>query len=86
MFFSSVVFELISLTNKGMITRIANRSHIGEVDGSLIGIAALGIIIGPILFGLLIDSINITNAYIVITAITLVSLFILIKERKHLKS
>ena len=81
-FFASVIFELISLTNKGMVARLADRTHLGETDGSLNGIAALGTIIGPILFGFLIDSLSLTKAYIIITSITFLALLIVVKTRK----
>jgi MFS family permease len=86
MFFSSAIFELIYLTNKGMITRIAERAHVGEVDGSLNGIAALGAVIGPVVFGLLFDVLGFAKAYMFMILIVILALIVLIKERKSLKN
>ncbi len=85
-FLSTTIFELIYLVNKGMISRIGNKTHIGEIDGSLNGIASIGAIIGPILFGLFTDILNISKSYLIISAIAIFSFFILIKGKKNLKS
>lgn len=85
MLIASMVFELLSLTNKGMIARLADRTHLGETDGSLNGISALGAIIGPIVFGFMIDSIGLSAAYLVIAIVSAFSLIILLKRMKHLK-
>ncbi len=85
MFFSSAIFELIYLTNKGMITRIAEREHIGEVDGSLNGIAALGAVVGPILFGFLVDIIGLSFSYLSMISLLAAALLVLAKEKNNLK-
>jgi MFS family permease len=74
MFISSIIFELVSLTNKGMVARFAERTHLGETDGSLNGISALGAIIGPVLFGLLLDLTTQTQAYLLIIFIAVIGL------------
>lgn len=84
MFLSSAVFELMSLTRRGMTAKIGKRSRLGEIDGSLNGVAALGAIVGPILFGFMIDKIGIGNSYLVIAGVTLISLIIYIGKRKVL--
>lgn len=85
-FFASAILELIYLTNKGMITRIADRTHLGEVDGSLNGISALGAIIGPIIFGLLIDLIGVKNAYFAIILMMFFASIIIFRGRKNFKN
>lgn len=87
MFASSLIFELMSLTNKGMMARFADRTHLGETDGSLNGIAALGAIIGPVLFGFLLDSISKFNAYLIISFIPLIALAVsFFGAKKYLKT
>jgi len=76
MFVSSMIFELISLTNKGILARFADRTHLGETDGSLNGISALGAIIGPLLFGFLLDSISPAKSYFIIIFIPVIALII----------
>src|SRR3989339_180276 len=76
MFLSSAIFELISLTNKGMIARFADRTHLGEIDGSLNGVSAVGAVVGPLLFGFLLDSISQPNAYLFIVSISAVALLV----------
>ncbi|MDP3966147.1 MAG: MFS transporter [archaeon] len=85
MLFSSAIFELLSLARRGLIARLGDRTHLGEIDGSLNGIAALGAILGPILFGLLIDLFGMKTGYTIIAGLTLVSLVVFIVKRKHLK-
>lgn len=76
MFVSSAIFELISLTNRGVLARFADRTHLGEIDSSLNGVSALGTIVGPPLFGFLLDSSGKTNSYMVIVFISVVALII----------
>jgi len=73
MFTASIIFELISLTNRGILARFADRTHLGEIDGSLNGFAALGAIVGPLLFGFLLDSTSIANSYFVIIIIAMIA-------------
>ncbi|HIG94656.1 MAG: Multidrug-efflux transporter, MFS transporter, DHA1 family, multidrug resistance protein [archaeon GW2011_AR13] len=84
-FLASTIFELLSLTNRGMLARFADRTHLGEIDGSLNGVAALGAIIGPALFGLSSDLIGLDKSYMIIIFILIIVLFVIIKGLKHLK-
>ncbi len=81
---ASTIFELIYLANYSVMVRISNRIHLGEVDGSLNFIGALGAVIGPILFGLLVDIINITIAYLTIIFMILALFCFICAKRKHL--
>ncbi len=76
MFVASTIFELVSLANRGVLARFADRAHLGEIDGSLNGIAALGTIVGPPMFGFLLDSVGKTDSYLVIVSIAVIALFI----------
>lgn len=82
MFFASTVFELIYLARKGTITRLADRTHLGEVDGSMNGVAALGAVIGPVAFGFLIDRIQMSFAYLFLTGLLVLSLGVVFSKRK----
>lgn len=84
-FIASTIFELMYLTNYHIMARIASRIHLGEVDGSLNLIGSLGAVIGPILFGFLVDNINLTNAYLIIIGITLLLFGFIYAKRKYLK-
>ncbi len=86
MFFASAIFELISLVNFGLIARLSDRAHLGEIDGSLNGIATIGAIIGPILFGFLSNSLTIGKSYFIIIFLSLVMLTIIIRGKKYLKT
>lgn len=86
LFFASAIFELIYLTNMGMIARLSDRTHLGEIDGSLNGIATVGAIIGPILFGLFTDLLNINNAYFILVFLSLIMFGLIFKGRKFLKT
>lgn len=84
-FLSSAVLELVSLTNKGMIARLADRAHLAEVDGSLSGISTIGAIVGPIIFGFLMDLYGIKNAYLAMIVITAIISLVIFKGRKNLR-
>ncbi len=84
-FFASCIFELFYLANKGVIARISERTHLGEVDGSLNSIGSLGAVAGPILFGLLIDIFNTMVAYSVIIAIILSLSVLIYFKREYLR-
>ena len=86
MFLASATFELISVTNRGMILRLSDKTHLGEIDGSLNGIASLGAIIGPVLFGLLTDLFSFNKAYLIMIITTIFVLFIIFKGRKNLET
>ncbi|NCN87191.1 MFS transporter [archaeon] len=63
MFFAGMTFELTSLTNKGFMARNSAYNKVGEVDSVLNGIGSLGSIIGPIVFGFLLDLLNPMHSY-----------------------
>lgn len=84
-FIASIIFELLSLTNKGMIARLADRTHLGETDSSLNGVSALGAIVGPLLFGFFVDSIGFSKAYFIIAVLLVVFSIVILKKIKHLK-
>ncbi|HLD55559.1 MAG TPA: MFS transporter, partial [Candidatus Nanoarchaeia archaeon] len=84
-FLASTIFELLSLTNRGMLARFADRTHLGEIDGSLNGVAALGAIIGPALFGLSSDLIGLDKSYMIIIFILIIVLFVIIKGLKNIR-
>jgi len=83
-FFASTLFELISLANKGMINRLADKTHLGEIDGSLNGIAASGAFIGPLLFGLLFDLFSLNIAYFVLILLTASFSFVILRRIKKI--
>ncbi|KKT81616.1 MAG: hypothetical protein A3B99_00635 [Candidatus Yanofskybacteria bacterium RIFCSPHIGHO2_02_FULL_44_12b] len=85
MFVSSGIFELLSLTNRGMIARFADRTHIGETDGSLNGISALGAMAGPVLFGFLLDVVGRGASYIVIITMPFIALAVIVFGDKYIR-
>ena len=84
-FLISSVFELFSLTNKGVIARITDPTHLGETDGSLNAIGSLGAVVGPIFFGLMIDHVSISAAYIAVVGGILLLSFLILKRGRYLK-
>ncbi|MEK6910537.1 MAG: MFS transporter [Nanoarchaeota archaeon] len=84
-FFTSLIFECFYLVNKGILARIADKTHLGEVDGSLNGFSTIGAILGPILFGIMIDKIGNIYAYSVISVITLILFCYAYINRKSLR-
>ncbi|MCR4327630.1 MAG: MFS transporter [Nanoarchaeota archaeon] len=84
MLISSGIFELLSLTRRGMTAKLGNRMKLGEIDGALNGVAALGAITGPILFGFFMDSLGMETSYLIISGIILISISVFILKRKHL--
>lgn len=84
-FIASTIFELFYLTNKGVMARITERTHLGEVDGSLNAIGALGAVIGPLIFGLLLDRISISAAYIAVIVTILILSILIYRKRDYLK-
>lgn len=85
-FIVSSVFELLSLTSRGVLARITERTHLGEVDGSLNAIASLGAVIGPVVFGLIADKMSVTVAYAVLIAVVLSLSILVYKGKHHLKN
>jgi MFS family permease len=85
-FTASLIFELTLLTNKGFVARFTDRTHLGEVDGSLNGVAALGAITGPVIFGLLVDIFSINKAYFAMALFAFVVFILIVRKRKILKS
>ena len=84
-FFASTTFELFYLTNKGVIARITERTHLGEVDGSLNAIGSAGAVIGPVIFGLLVDQLSVTAAYLAVIAMILVLSVFIYRGRHYLR-
>lgn len=84
-FMASSVFELFYLTNKGVIARITQPTHLGEVDGSLNAIGALGAVVGPIVFGFIIDKIDVTIAYFSVIFVIVLLSALVYKRRGYLK-
>ncbi len=64
MFFAGLTFELTFITNKSVMARNSEFHEIGKIDSVLSGIGSLGAILGPILFGILLDVFNPTFSYL----------------------
>ncbi len=84
-FLASMTFELFYLAGQGVIARITERTHLGETDSSLNAIGSLGAVVGPILFGFLIDRVNLSSAYLAIIFITLLLSILIYKRKDYLK-
>lgn len=84
-FLASALFELFYLTSQGVMARITDRTHLGETDSSLNAIGSLGAVIGPIIFGLLIDRVNLSVAYLFMIFISLLLSILVYKRKDYLR-
>ncbi len=69
MFIAGLSFELSNLTHMGVMARNSDFGKIGEVDGALSSIGALGSILGPIIFGLLLSIFSPMHSYFFATGV-----------------
>lgn len=82
MFIAGMTFEFNSLTNKGFMARNSDYERIGEIDGALNGIGSLGSIIGPIVFGLLLDTLHPMNSYLLTIGLVVFMILLIYKKRE----
>jgi MFS family permease len=82
MFIAGMTFELTVLTNKGFMARNSDYERIGEIDGALNGIGSLGSIIGPVIFGLLLEAFAPMNSYIFVAGLSLFMMILLYKKKE----
>lgn len=82
MFFAGLTFELTDLTNRGFMARNSEYKEMGEIDSALNGIGSLGSIIGPLLFGLILDSFSSMHSYFVACGAVLLMFMFVYRRRR----
>lgn len=82
MFIAGMTFELTVLANKGFMARNSDYERIGEIDGALNGIGSLGSIVGPIIFGVLLDILTPMHSYMSVAGLSLLMIVLLYNKKE----
>lgn len=82
MFVAGFISEFTFLTNMGFMARNSEYKKMGKIDATLSGIASIGAMIGPVLFGLFLDSFSQAQAYFIFIAVTFVMLTFIYKRKR----
>ena len=78
-----LVRELILLSEKGMMARVAKANHYGRLNGGMNELRVAGQMLGPILLGFLIDSTTLFDAFLILSCL-FVLLFVFFLTKLHI--
>lgn len=85
-FLVGIIFELLSVGNKELITTYANPEHFGRIDGLSRSISNIGAMTGPIIIGVIIDKWGINLAYLNLSLLMAILALVFIIGNKFIKN